>query len=502
VNGPVLDASAGTAASSLASAVALARRLRVGVFCAARGEPAAAAASLQAIDPDLRDALASRCVLLDAAGLSRLPPDHGVDVLALAGRPGYGGLQKAAFAHALRTGLEVVVVLPTGAPHAAAALPALLAPLHEDGVAAVFGSRFTPTRGAGGRMPALRRLGNRLVSSVQAGLLRSTLTDFHSGYRVYRASALARLPFRHNGDGLQFDSELAIQLLWKGDRIVEVPVPSHAGGKLHGLAAVRYGVQAIATVLRAKANQVYLVYHPKFDVDERTDYLFKQAPTSVHQAVLRHPFRPATSVLELGAGHGRVARALHARGLAVVAVDHHKPDEAFPFPYLEHDLDLPFSSPVQAALGHQVDCVVALDVIEHLKQPEAGLQQVRDVLVPGGRLLASTGNIAFWPLRLMLLFGQFNYGKKGILDRTHTRLFSVRSFCRTIEGEGFRVRSVRGFGPPIEDMVGRSWPLRLLDRVANWLARVWPGMFAYQFLVEADVGPRLVVQPITTAKQR
>ena len=96
---------------------------------------------------------------------------------------------------------------------------------------------------------------------------------------------------------------------------------------------------------------------------------------------------------------------------------------------------------------------------------------------------------------MMLLFGQFNYGKKGILDRTHTRLFTVRSFCRTIEGEGFRVRAVRGFGPPIEDMVGDAWPWRALDRVANWLARLWPSMFSYQFLVEADVGPSVVVQP-------
>ncbi|MDX1494928.1 MAG: hypothetical protein R3253_12745, partial [Longimicrobiales bacterium] len=66
-----------------------------------------------------------------------------------------------------------------------------------------------------------------------------------------------------------------------------------------------------------------------------------------------------------------------------------------------------------------------------------------------------------------------------------TRLFTVRSFCRTLEGEGFRVDSVRGFGPPIRDMVGRSWILKTIDGVASWLARVWPSLFAYQILVEA-----------------
>ncbi|NIT89026.1 MAG: glycosyltransferase/methyltransferase, partial [Gemmatimonadetes bacterium] len=78
-----------------------------------------------------------------------------------------------------------------------------------------------------------------------------------------------------------------------------------------------------------------------------------------------------------------------------------------------------------------------------------------------------TGNVAYVLVRLMLALGQFNYGKKGILDRTHTRLFTLRSFCRTLEGEGFRVEAVRGFGPPIRDMVGSSGLLRLIDGVAG-----------------------------------
>jgi hypothetical protein len=104
---------------------------------------------------------------------------------------------------------------------------------------------------------------------------------------------------------------------------------------------------------------------------------------------------------------------------------------------------------------------------------------------PGATLVASTGNVAFVLVRIMLLFGQFNYGKKGILDLTHTRLFTVRSFCRTLEGEGFRVDSVRGFGPPVRDMIGDTPLLRFIDDVATFLARVWPSLFAYQMLVEA-----------------
>ena len=84
-----------------------------------------------------------------------------------------------------------------------------------------------------------------------------------------------------------------------------------------------------------------------------------------------------------------------------------------------------------------------------------------------------------------MFFGQFNYGKRGILDLTHRRLFTIRSFKRMLEGGGFRVEKVRGFGPPIQDMVGDTPLLRLLDRCAGFLARVWPSLFCYQFLVEA-----------------
>ena len=149
------------------------------------------------------------------------------------------------------------------------------------------------------------------------------------------------------------------------------------------------------------------------------------------------------------------------------------------------DRDGDFAKEITSEFQGTCDTVLALDVIEHLLRPEQSLKELSRAMKPGATMVASTANVAFLPVRLMLLFGQFNYGKKGILDLTHTRLFTVRSFCRMLEGEGFRIDSVRGFGPPVRDMVGASPVLRLLDRTAAFLARLWPGLFAYQVLVEA-----------------
>jgi hypothetical protein len=47
------------------------------------------------------------------------------------------------------------------------------------------------------------------------------------------------------------------------------------------------------------------------------------------------------------------------------------------------------------------------------------------------------------------------------------------------------VEEVKGFGPPIQDMVGDSSGLRAIDTTSGALARLWPRLFAFNFLVVA-----------------
>ncbi len=113
------------------------------------------------------------------------------------------------------------------------------------------------------------------------------------------------------------------------------------------------------------------------------------------------------------------------------------------------------------------------------------------ILKPGGTLYASTGNIAYLVMRLSLVLGQFNYGKRGILDLTHTRLFTIYSFKKLLANAGFVIKEVKGFGPPIRDMVGESTALRAADTTSARLARIWPRLFAFSFLVVAQKADEL-----------
>ena len=104
------------------------------------------------------------------------------------------------------------------------------------------------------------------------------------------------------------------------------------------------------------------------------------------------------------------------------------------------------------------------------------------------RFLLSTGNIAFLGPRLLLGLGLFTYGERGILDITHKRLFTIASFKRMLKETGYVVVSVRGIGVPFQ-LLFPNWLGEFLSLISNGLAQVWPSLFAYQILVEAEPKP-------------
>ena len=80
-----------------------------------------------------------------------------------------------------------------------------------------------------------------------------------------------------------------------------------------------------------------------------------------------------------------------------------------------------------------------LDIIEHLKEPEKFMDELRFATgCQRPEIIMTTANIGFLVTRLMLLFGQFNYGRKGILDATHTRLFTFRSLRELLKQSDYR----------------------------------------------------------------
>ena len=89
--------------------------------------------------------------------------------------------------------------------------------------------------------------------------------------------------------------------------------------------------------------------------------------------------------------------------------------------------------------------IFLLDIIEHLHDPEAFMEKLRHSAVSKRpEIVMTTANVAFFITRWMLFLGHFNYGRKGILDRTHTRLFTFASLEELFAQTGYQILDVRG----------------------------------------------------------
>jgi 2-polyprenyl-3-methyl-5-hydroxy-6-metoxy-1,4-benzoquinol methylase len=184
-------------------------------------------------------------------------------------------------------------------------------------------------------------------------------------------------------------------------------------------------------------------------------------------------------VLDVGCSSGYLARPVAASGARVTGIelDATAAEEARRVcdEVLVGDvesMELPFDP-------GSFDVVLCGDVVEHLRDPGAALGRLRPLLRPGGRLVLTTPNVANWAMRLSLLAGRWRYTDRGILDRTHTHLFTRRTLVETVEGAGYRVLVLDHTSPvPLVGTAG-------VERVAHAVASLRPSLFAYQFLVAA-----------------
>jgi glycosyltransferase involved in cell wall biosynthesis len=406
---------------------------------------------------------------------------------------GYGGNQKIGFHYAIDRGFDFVALVHGDGQYASECLPELLQPLARDEADAVFGSRMLTRGGAlAGGMPLYKFVGNKILTAFQNRLLRTRLSEFHSGYRVYAVAALKRIPFALNTNVFHFDTEIIIQLVIAGLRIREVPIPTYYGDEICHVDGLRYAWDVARTTLAAKIQEFGLFYDRKFDCASSTEsndqYMLKLGYSSPHSQALE-VVPPGSRVLDLGGARGYLSAELVRRGSRVVSVD------ALPLAkdakveeFVQHDLNL--ALPFDAS---EFTHVLALDIIEHLKSPESFVGNLKASLNEnrGALVVASTGNIGFLPARLMLLLGQFNYGKRGILDVTHTRLFTFATFKRLFSQAGFEVAEVRGIPAPFPLALGDGLASRFLLAVNRALIRISAPVFSYQIFLVARPRPSL-----------
>jgi 2-polyprenyl-3-methyl-5-hydroxy-6-metoxy-1,4-benzoquinol methylase len=192
-------------------------------------------------------------------------------------------------------------------------------------------------------------------------------------------------------------------------------------------------------------------------------------------------------LLEIGCGEGFFAAKLAERGNVVTGVDvlaEPKHRDAFDR-YVPADLSRGFGPALESLKGRRYDKILLMDVLEHLEKPEQLLRECLELMDPQTRLLVSVPNVANFTVRLSLLFGQFNYTERGILDKTHLRFFTRKTARKMLEACGFTIERQSVTVIPVELVLGLSPqnPLvRLLTTLLYGVTRLMPGLFAYQLV--------------------
>jgi 2-polyprenyl-3-methyl-5-hydroxy-6-metoxy-1,4-benzoquinol methylase len=357
----------------------------------------------------------------------------------------------------------------------------------------VFGSRMMKSRDAlRGGMPLYKYVGNKILTKLQNRILGMQLSEFHSGYRVYVVKALSAVPFDRNTNDFHFDTEIIIQFHLAGKRIAEIPIPTYYGDEISRVNGLRYARDVIRASLQARLQRAHFFYDRRFDCGtdvEGERYPSKLQFDSTHSRVV-DLIPSAARVLDLGSGLGAVGAALKEKGCYVAGCDLERgPFTSSYDKFIRADLDTEIPAFDDR---DKYDFILCLDVVEHLRKPEDFLDQLRQLAAKtGAEVILTTGNIGFAPMRLSLLLGRFEYGKRGILDMTHTRLYTFATMRRAMRAAGFEIPVSEGIVVPLPLIFGDTGFSRMLLRFNGFLVRLWPGMFSFQILLRARARPNL-----------
>lgn len=453
--------------------------LRIGIVAVGSCSDTEFVSTLQRIPRELRGRIVAIVSPVgDRVAVVGLPPVQAV----VAAHAGYGAALKASYEACLAAGAEVVVTLHGGGDYPPEILGEVLRPIDDGRADAVFGARNVEfLRAVDGGMPVYKFLGNRVLSTLENLLVRTALTDLHSGYRAITANALRAIPFAHNTDDWHFDTQVILQLHAAQLRLTEVPMGTYSSSEIGLFNGLRYATEVARSVADYKLHEIGLKASPTWEV--RAQYAPKRSAYSSHARLLELLGPGALRVLDVGSGYGELAAAMQERGHVVTAMDMYEPR----VPVAEF-IRADFSQHIPLAADRVFDVIVLADVLEHLPEPQLTMQQLLRHLAPGGFVLVSLPNAVHWSVRAQLAMGRFEYTNRGILDRGHLRFFTENSARRLLRDCGLEV--VRHVTTPVpwENVSrrhGRTSAVKAVELVDAGLGLVRPNLFAYQHVFRA-----------------
>jgi len=151
-------------------------------------------------------------------------------------------------------------------------------------------------------------------------------------------------------------------------------------------------------------------------------------------------------------------------------------------PTIQQNLELQFELD-----GEKADCILCMDVLEHLVQPNVCLQIAHKLLKDGGILVVNIPNHFDWRGRLRILFGSGIDSQKYFPDSKHweyphLRFFQNESIKEILNHSGFEVHN--DLSPQMATLPRQKyWKALNIEWIGRYLAKKWPNLFSAGFFL-------------------
>ena len=263
----------------------------------------------------------------------------------------------------------------------------LARPFFEDGADVVYGSRFLPSDRR--RVLYFRHtIGNRFLTFLSNWFTDLNLTDMETCYKMFRGPLLKSIPIRSNDFAME--PEITAKVAKRECRVFEVPI-SYLGrtdreGKKIGW---RDGLRALWAIGK------YWLLDDIYAEDEYGSHILHRLEHArrfnrwMSESIQRYV---GARVLEIGAGIGNITEWLVPRDLYVASdINQHYlaylRTLSLGKPYLKVErIDVEDPACFQSRRG-SFDTLICLNVLEHVRDPDAALMNMASALEKGGRLL-------------------------------------------------------------------------------------------------------------------
>lgn len=207
-------------------------------------------------------------------------------------------------------------------------------------------------------------------------------------------------------------------------------------------------------------------------VQEKPDWTLYDTPPNEDICFLVEPNK---KVLDVGCATGRIAEKLKKeKNCYVVGVEINKGMAKIAKKRCDQVIiaDAELLKRLNFPKGY-FDIILFADLLEHCRNPDEILKNLKKYLSDTGYILVSIPNVANWEIRLRLLLGNFDYRGGTILDDGHLRFFTLRSIKELIRKAGFKTIEVK-----------------TRNAVLQYLGRLWPTLFAWGFVIKARKLPQ------------